>query len=66
MGDEIGGFTVANLTFLGRDLGGGVEISAGVYNLLDKRYAYPTSAGFLQDALEQDGRHYRLKLTWRF
>ena len=66
LGDEIGGFTVANLTFLGRDLGGGVEISAGVYNLLDKRYAYPTSAGFLQDALEQDGRHYRLKLTWRF
>jgi len=44
----------------------GVELSAGVYNLFDSRYGFPGGSGHLQDVIEQDGRTFRLKLTYRF
>jgi outer membrane receptor for ferrienterochelin and colicins len=65
-GDEIGGFGLVNLTLLGRNLAPGLDLSLGVYNLLDKRHADPAPASYAQDAIEQDGRHLRFRLTWRF
>ena len=60
------GFYVLNLTLLSRELVKNVELSASVYNLLDTRYSYPAGAGSQQDLIEQDGRGFRVKLTYRF
>jgi outer membrane receptor protein involved in Fe transport len=66
VGDELGGFVLWNLTLLGRNLAPGLDLSASVYNLFDKEYASPGSAGHLQDSIVQDGRRYGLRVTWRF
>ena len=58
--------TVVNATLLARNLPGGLEVSASVYNLFDKGYADPAGPEHLQDAIPQDGRSYRLKATCRF
>ncbi len=65
-GTEVGGFVVVNVTLLSKELAPGLEISASVSNLLDKRYADPASEEHVQDAILQDGRNGRLKLTWKF
>jgi len=66
-GNALGGFTVANVNFVAASLTRGLDLSAGVFNLLDKSYADPGSIGNApQDAIPQDGRHFRVKLTWRF
>ncbi len=66
-GNEVGGFTVVNLTLLSRDLTPGLTLSASVYNLLDKVYYDPGSSGNAPlDSLQQNGRNYRIKLTWKF
>jgi outer membrane receptor for ferrienterochelin and colicins len=44
----------------------GLEMSASVYNLLDETYDDPSTPFHRQDAIEQDGRAFRLKLTYRF
>lgn len=65
-GNQVGGFTVVNLTFLSRNLARGLDLSGSIYNLLDEAYQDPGGSGNTQNALTQDGRHFRLKLTWRF
>lgn len=65
-GGRLGGFLVANLTLLSRDLADGLELSASVYNLFDKEYADPVSGDFVQDSLLQDGRSFRVKATYKF
>lgn len=65
-GSSVGGFAVINATLLSRNLGGHADLSAGLYNLLDKNYADPGAEEHLQDSLRQDGRNFRLKLTFRF
>lgn len=66
---QIGGYAVTNLTLEAQDWVKGLELSFSAYNLFDKKYADPTtpdlSAGGL-DALPQDGRTFRFKLTYRF
>jgi outer membrane receptor protein involved in Fe transport len=57
---------LANLTLLSQKLLGGLEVSFGVYNLLDERYGYPGSADNIQDVIEQNGRSVQGKLTYRF
>jgi outer membrane receptor for ferrienterochelin and colicins len=59
-------FMVANLTLLTEKLLRGLEVSIGVYNVLDERYAYPGSADNIQDVIEQNGRSVQGKLTYRF
>jgi outer membrane receptor protein involved in Fe transport len=58
-------FTVINCTLLGRNLGKHLDLSASVYNLMDKHYSDPASNTDLQSAIPQDGRNFRVKLTWR-
>jgi len=65
-GDELGGFVLWNLTFLGRNIVPGLDLSASVYNLFDQEYASPGSAGHVQDSIPQDGRRYGMRVTWRF
>lgn len=60
------GYTVVNLTLFSQNLVKDLNISASVYNLLDKTYYEPASQFHLQNAIEQDGRTFWLKLTYRF
>jgi iron complex outermembrane receptor protein len=43
-----------------------LEIVASVYNLFDADYAYPAFGEHTQDTIEQDGRTFRIGLTYRF
>ena len=65
-GSSVGGFPVFNATLLSRNLGRHAEVSASLYNLFDKNYADPGGEEHVQDALQQDGRNFRVKLTFRF
>lgn len=76
-GDTTGAYAVVNLTLFSRELLPGLEASASVYNLFDQRYAHPVSGDFLYtgpmsgellalDRVEQDGRTFRVKLSYRF
>ena len=64
-GHRLPPYLLTNLVFTQR-LGNGVEASLGVYNLFDRRHADPTSYEIRQDVLAQDGRTYRLKLSYAF
>ncbi|MBU1225250.1 MAG: TonB-dependent receptor [Gammaproteobacteria bacterium] len=66
-GGTVGGHLLANLTLLSEKLTPGMTLSASIYNLFDKRYADPGGEEHLPiDAIQQDGRNYRLKLNYRF
>ena len=65
-GDSAGGFVIANLTLLSREIVKNVEVSGSIYNLFDKKYGDPASAEFREHVIHQDGRAFRLKLTCRF
>ena len=67
-----GGYTLANATLRWLPSGAkGVEVSASIYNLFDKRWSgvFPDSSlssGVGREVLAQDGRAGRLKLLWPF
>ena len=43
-----------------------VDVSVGVYNLFNRRHADPASFEIRDDSIRQDGRTYRVKLTYAF
>ena len=61
---RVGGFLTANLTAFYRKLLPNLDLSAGVYNLFDRRYSDPGGAEHVPDALLQDGRSFRIKLSY--
>jgi outer membrane receptor for ferrienterochelin and colicin len=63
-GGSVSPFSVFNINLLGRKIGEHMDLSAGLYNVLDKRYFDPSSSENLQDAIQQDGRTFRVKMTW--
>ena len=65
-GRPIPPFTLVNGTLLGRGITRNLDLSASVYNLLDKRYFDPPSVASLDLPIPQDGRSFRVKLSWRF
>ena len=65
-GDSTDDFTLTNLTLTYVSASKRLEISAGFYNLFDTSYAYPGFGEHVQDTIEQDGRTFRVKLTYRF
>jgi outer membrane cobalamin receptor len=65
-GNSLGGFSVVNVTLIGHTLGKRADISASVYNLLDKKYSFPGRPEDPEDSLLQDGTTFRVKLTYRF
>ncbi len=62
----VGGYFVANATLLSKDMFGRLQASVSLYNLFDKRYADPAQYDLRQDSIPQDGRNFRVKLTYRF
>jgi iron complex outermembrane receptor protein len=65
-GNTGSGFPVFNVTLLGHTLGKHLDVAASVYNLLDKKYYDPSRPEDVQDAIQQNGRNFRIKLTGRF
>ena len=63
---EAGAFAVLNFTLFGQNLVKGLDLSASIYNLLDRHYSHPATPGHQQALIEQDGRSFRVKLTYRF
>jgi len=62
---ELGGFLVMNLTFFTRKITEKFDLSSGFYNLFDKRYADSGGLEHVQSSIPQDGRNFRIKLTYR-
>jgi len=65
-GGEADDFLVTNLTLSAPRLLGELDVSLGLYNLLDTRYGYPGAEDHLQDVIEQDGRTLRASVAYRF
>jgi outer membrane receptor for ferrienterochelin and colicins len=65
-GNTVSGFPIFNVTLLGHTLGKHLDLSASVYNLLDRKYFDPGRPEDVQDAIQQNGRSFRIKVTGRF
>jgi iron complex outermembrane receptor protein len=65
-GDVLPGFFLTNLTLLSSSLLPGYSVSATVTNLFDQTYSDPASEEHVQDAIQQDGRAFRLRAVIRF
>ncbi|HOJ42603.1 MAG TPA: TonB-dependent receptor, partial [Syntrophorhabdaceae bacterium] len=65
-GRYAGGAVITNLNLLSQNIIKGLEISGTIYNVLDKKYGFPGSGEHIQQVIEQDGRCFRLKLTYLF
>ena len=65
-GASLGGFPVVNLTLFSTRVFQRFDLSASLYNVLDKRFDNPGAEEHVQDAIRQDGRSFRVKLTWRW
>src|ERR1041385_6215692 len=65
-GVDAASYGIVNLTLFSQNIVTNLEFSASVYNVLDRKYADPASRFHVQDLIEQDGRNFRLKLTYRF
>lgn len=65
-GATLGGYTLSNLMITADHWVPGLEVSLGLYNLLDKHYAQPGARNNWQDWLAQDGASARLKLSYAF
>lgn len=64
--NTVSGYPIVNATLLGHTLDKHLDLSASVYNLFDKKYFNPGRPEEVQDAIQQDGRNFRIKLTVRF
>ena len=65
-GSDSGGYAVSNLYLSTDKLAPGLDLSLGVANLFDKRYAHPGADTNWQNTLEQDGRSVRIEARLRF
>ena len=57
---------ITNLTLFSQKLIKGLEISGTLYNLFNKKYGDPGSEEHVQDQIKQDGRTFRIKVTYEF
>ncbi|MEP7340328.1 MAG: TonB-dependent receptor [Acidobacteriota bacterium] len=55
-----------NFTLFSQKLVRGLDLSFSVYNLFDRKYGDPGAVEHRQNTIEQNGRNFRLKLTYRF
>jgi iron complex outermembrane receptor protein len=60
------GHAVVNTTLFSRELVKGLDVSVSIYNLFNTGFDDPVGGEFAQATIPQDGRSYRLKLTWRY
>jgi outer membrane receptor for ferrienterochelin and colicins len=63
---KIGGAFVANATLYSQHLPGNLKVSASVYNIFNKHYADAVGQEIQGANIVQDGRTFRVKLTYLF
>src|SRR5207302_770242 len=63
-GEDAASYGIVNLTLFSQNLVKNLEFSATIYNLLDRKYSDPASRYHTQDLIEQDGRSFRVKMTY--
>ncbi|GIZ53265.1 TonB-dependent receptor plug domain-containing protein [Noviherbaspirillum aridicola] len=61
-----GSHLLTNLTLSSLKLAPGLDVSASLYNLFDRRWSDPGGGEHRQDALRQNGRSVRLKMEYAF
>ncbi len=66
LGDSLSSYQLFNLTLVGHTLGKHLDVAASIYNILNKTYFDPGRPEDPEDAIQQDGRSFRIKLTGRF
>lgn len=64
VGTTAGGYSVCNLTLRSGKAIAGLELSASVYNLFDRRYIDPARPEHVQTVIPQDGRSFLIKLSY--
>ena len=65
-GPDTAGYAIVNFTLFSQNLVKNLDFSASIYNLLDTSYSDPASRFHLQPSLPQEGRTFRVQLTYRF
>ena len=65
-GNDADDFVLTNLTLTYVSPSKELEFHAGLYNLFDVDYDYPAFGEHTQDVIEQDGRTFRIGMTYRF
>jgi outer membrane receptor for ferrienterochelin and colicins len=65
-GQYSGAYTVTNFTLFSRNVFKGWEVSAGLYNAFNKKFADPGGNGLAEDVIFQDGRTFRVKIGYRY
>jgi iron complex outermembrane receptor protein len=65
LANKIPSTAIANLTLSTLTLWNDWQFSASVYNLLDRSWYAPAGPGVGIDTVQQDGRSFRIKLTYR-
>jgi iron complex outermembrane receptor protein len=65
-GIRLGGYALSNVYLIADQWVNGLTVSLGILNLFDKNYAQPAADTNWQNALEQDGRSARIRLSYRF
>jgi outer membrane receptor for ferrienterochelin and colicin len=63
---DTGGYIIANTTLLSKELVRDLEVSASVYNMFNKKFSGPVGQYFNQKSIQQDGRSWKIKMTYRF
>jgi len=66
IGNRVANYSVTNLTLLSRRWLPGLELSGGLYNLFDESYADPASPPLSPDVISQDGRNFRVRVSYEF
>ncbi len=66
MRDELGGYTMANLTLTTDRLIPSASVSMTLKNLFDKEYSVVAPGGILPDTLKMDGRTFWLNMNYDF
>jgi outer membrane receptor for ferrienterochelin and colicins len=64
--DSLSSYQVFNFTLLGHTLGRHMDVAGSIFNLMDKKYFDPGRPEDPEDAIQQDGRSFRVKITGRF
>ena len=66
VGSWVSSFPIVDFDLYGQKIAKHLDLSVSVYNLLNKTYYDPPSSGDPESSIQQDGRAFRVKMTWRF
>jgi len=60
----VSSFPIFNFDLYGQKIGRHLDLSVSLYNLFNKTYFDPPSSGAPEASIQQDGRTFRVKMTW--